>query len=70
MLKLQIRQQEMEISQDVRDLGEFFTAPAMKTSIMTYVANHPDTTFKAGLIAFSLITRLVQGKKRRTSRRK
>ena len=63
LLKLQIRQQELEIGNDIRKLGESFTFPAIQNSFLDYLVKNPDTAFRAGLMAVNIISKLFQGKK-------
>jgi len=69
MLKLQIRQQEMEIEHGVKNLGTYFTFPAVKNTVIEYVLNNPETAFRAGLIAVNIFSKLFQGTKRKTKKR-
>lgn len=74
MLRLQIRQQEMEIEKSIRQVGESFTLPSIKNTLLDYVLRNPETAFKAGLVAFNIFSKIFQGKKttskRRTTRKK
>jgi len=64
MLKLQIRQQEMEIERDFKGLGEYFTFPAMKNSALNYIVNNPETAFRAGVVAVNIFSKIFQGRKK------
>jgi hypothetical protein len=70
MLRLQIRQQEMEIERSARDLGSFFTFPAIKNSLFEYVARNPESAFRAGLIAVNVFSKIFQGSKKKAVRKK
>ena len=70
MLKLQIKQQEMEIERSARELGSFFTFPSIKNTLFEYVSRNPESAFKAGLVAVNLFSRIFSGKKRRVTRKK
>jgi hypothetical protein len=68
MLRLKIRQQELEIENDFRKLGESLTVPAIQNSFFEYLAKNPESAFRAGLLAVNIFTRIFRGKKTKTSK--
>ena len=66
MLRLQIRQQEMEIERSARELAGSFTPNLMKNALVGYVARNPQAAFKVGLVAVNIFSRVFKGVKRTT----
>lgn len=70
LLKLEIQRQELEIKQSVKDIGKYFSGPSLKNAAVDYVVQHPQTSIKVGLIAFNLVSGIIQNRRRRRSSRR
>jgi len=70
LLKLEMQRQELEIRQSVKEIGNYFTGPTLKNAVVDYVIKHPQTSIKVGLIAFNVVSGIIQNRKRRRSSRR
>jgi len=64
ILRLQIRQQEMEIRDAAGEVVEFFTLPNLTNNVLGFVLRDPEPALRLGVTIVEWITGMLGGRKR------
>ena len=69
MLRLRIRQQEVEIRSAVKEIGASFAFPKIGNLLFEYILKNPESAFRAGVFVVNFFSNLFREKSRKPKRR-